>query len=186
MRISSQDVPSWVAGTAAGVMYAVLFALGTHYLGDVGWTAALIMGGVGAPFFGIAMGFLSRQMKQLMAPTAGGDELTRKQREIAFRATQRGPIPQDPAVRAAAAEYAQRHLDQAEKRWSRIVIAFGAFFMLLSFVVGVFDDDRPWWRALLPLCGAAVFSYLLFFRPRRLRRRITALTAEQPENESTS
>jgi hypothetical protein len=185
MRISPQDVPSWVAGTAAGVMYGVLFALGARYLGDVSWTAALIMGGIGAPFFGVAMGFLNRQMKQMMAPTAGGDDLTRKQRGTAFRAAQRGPIPEDPAVRAAAAEYARRHLHQAEKRWNRIMIAFGAFFLLVSFVVGVFDDDRPWWRSLLPLCGAALFSCLLF-QPRRLRRRITALTAEQPENESTS
>ncbi|WP_432946492.1 hypothetical protein ACQPXM_08375 [Kribbella sp. CA-253562] len=185
MRISSQDVPSWVAGTVAGVMYGVLFALGTHYLGDVGWTAALIMGGIGAPFFGVAMGFVSRQLKQTIAPTAGGDELTRKQRGIALRAAQRGPIPADPAVRAAAAEYARRHLDQADKRWTRILIAFGAFFLLVGFVVGLVDDDRPWWRALPALCGVVLFAYLLI-QPRHLRRRIAALTADQPDDESTS
>jgi membrane associated rhomboid family serine protease len=180
MRISPQSLPNWAVGTLSGILYGVLFALVTHYLMDLRWTGALVAGGIGAPFFGVAMGFLSRQMKRMMAPTVGGDELTRKQRQIAFRAAQRGPIPEDPAVRAAAAEYARRHLDQAERRWTRFVIAFGAFFLLVSCVVGLFDDDRPWWRALLPLCGAALFSYLLF-QPRRLRRRIAALTAEQPE-----
>jgi hypothetical protein len=185
MRISPRNLPSWAVGTLLGILYGVVCALGTRYLFDLRWTGALIVGGIGAPLFGVAMGFLNRQMRQLMAPTAGGDELTRKQRGMALRAAQRGPIPEDPAVRAAAAEYARRHLHQAEKRWNRIMIAFGAFFLLASFVVGVFDDDRPWWRSLLPLCGAAVFSYLLF-QPRRLRRRITALTAEQPQDESTS
>jgi hypothetical protein len=185
MRMSPQDLPSWAVGTLSGILYGVLFALAARYLMELRWTGALIVGGIQAPLFGAAMGFVSRQMKHLVAPTAGGDELTRKQRGIALRAAQRGPIPADPAVRAAAAEYARRHLDQAEKRWHRILIAFGAFFLLVSFVVGVFDDDRPWWRALLPLCGAAVCSYLLF-QPRHLRRRITALTAEQPEDESTS
>ncbi|GAB3838444.1 hypothetical protein GCM10028799_79090 [Kribbella italica] len=182
MRSHLLDASNWLVGLLSGLAYGVLFGLATRFLMGENWSAALIAGGATAPAFGLAMGLVNRRMKRLMAPVEGG-ALDRKQRGLALRAAQWGPIPDDPSVRAAAVEFARRQVAQADRRWARVTLIVGAVFLGLSSVLSLLDDDGDWLGVVLPLCGAATFVYLLF-QPRLLRRRIAALSSNQPGDDS--
>ncbi len=182
MRNYLLDAPSWLSGLIAGLLYGVLFGLAVRVVADESWTSALVAGAVTAPAFGILMGLVSRRTKRLLAPV-DGDGLDRNQRGVALRAAQRGQVPSDPAVRAAAVVFARRQLAQSEARWVRVTLVVGSVFLVLSAVLNLLDGDGRWWGAVLPLCGVAVFVFVLA-QPRRLRRRIAALSADQADETS--
>lgn len=90
----------WLTGILSGLLYGVLFALATRYLASEDRTTAVIAGAVTGPPFGILMTIVQRRTDRLFSSVPG--DLTREQRRAATRASRRGPVPTDPAVRAAA------------------------------------------------------------------------------------
>jgi hypothetical protein len=106
--------------------------------------------------------------------------LTREQRRTAFRASRRGPIPTDPAIRAAALAAARQQLDRYRSRLFRVFLVVMPVFLVLSAVLTLLDDDREKWRAILPLAGAVLLTWAAF-EPRRLRRRINLLSTPDQE-----
>jgi hypothetical protein len=164
---------TWLTGILAGLLYGVLFALAAHYLVSEDWTAAVIAGAVTGPLFGLVMAIVQRRTDRLFSSLPG--DLTRKQRQAATRASRRGPVPADPAIRAAALDLAHRQLERYQTRWMRVALVAVPIFLVLSAVASRLDDDHQWWSGLVQLAGAALFGFMAF-EPRRLRRRVAALS----------
>ncbi|MFI5706561.1 hypothetical protein [Kribbella sp. NPDC051620] len=164
---------TWLTGILTGLLYGVLFALATRYLITHHWTSALIAGAATGIPFGIVMTVVQRRTKALFASLPG--DLTRQQRGRAVRASRRGPVPADPAVRAAALEFARRQLERYQTRWMRVLLVVLPILFVLTAVSNLLGDDRSWWRAVPQLAAAVAFT-VMAFEPRRLRRRIALLT----------
>jgi hypothetical protein len=162
----------------SGLGYGILFALGLRYLGSVGWTAALVAGVITGPLFGVGMAVFGQQMQRLLAPSDDG--LSRDKRGTAIRASQCGPVPSDPAVRAAALEFARRQLALLGPRWIRFVIGLVVASSVLDLGLTVLDNDRDWWQLIRQVCGVVIPAALLF-QPRHLRRRIALLSDERSD-----
>jgi hypothetical protein len=165
---------TWLTGILTGLLYGVLFALAMHYLAAEDWNAAVIAGAVTGPPFGIVVTILQRRTNRLMSTLPS--DLTKKQRQTAARASRRGPVPTDPAVRAAALNFAHQQLERYGARWMRVALVVAPLFLVLSAVAALLDDDRQWWSGILQLAGAAMFGFMAF-EPRRLRRRVAVLSA---------
>lgn len=163
----------WFTGILTGLVYGVLFALATRYLASESWTTAVIAGAATGPPFGIVMMIVQRRIDRLLSSLPG--DLTRKQRRAAARAAGRGPVPTDPAVRAAALNFARQQLERYQSRWMRVALVVVPLFLVLSSVAALLDDDREWWSGIPQLAGAAAFG-LMAFEPRRLRRRVAVLS----------
>jgi hypothetical protein len=180
-----KDAPAWQFGVCCGVLFGVLFGLGLRYLMDETWTAALVSAALGAPFFGLSMALVRRRERQLMGGFRAMN-LTARQQRAAQRASWRGPVPDDPAVRAAAAEFARVQLRRLGARWFR-VLAAGLFVVeMLSLVLNVLDGDvldgDRWTRIVVPAAGAVLFGSFLLW-PRRLHQRLKALSSDVPETD---
>ncbi|WP_328328727.1 hypothetical protein OHA70_04265 [Kribbella sp. NBC_00382] len=165
---------TWLTGILSSLLYGVLFALGTHYLMHLSWTAALVAGAVSGPPFGVLMAIMQRRTDRLFSSLPG--DLSRQQGRAAARASRRGSVPTDPAVRAAALDFARRQLERYQSRWMRLLLIVVPILFVLIAVSTLLDDDRPWWRAVPQLLGAATFGFIAF-EPRRLRRRVAVLSA---------
>ncbi len=101
--------------------------------------------------------------------TAG---LTAERRTLAVRASRRGPVPDDPAIRAAAAGVTEDQLEQSISQRSKNLAIF-AVIGLLELVMAL--TSSPWyWVATLMF--AALFVAQLK-EPRTLRRRLALLSA---------
>ncbi|GAA3591178.1 hypothetical protein GCM10022235_73070 [Kribbella ginsengisoli] len=164
----------WLTGILSGLLYGVLFGVGTHYLMHLRWSAALIAGAASGPPFGVLIALVKRRGDRALSSLPG--DLTRKERQAAVRAALRGPVPTDPAIRAAALDYGRRQLDRYRTRWMRVLLILMPILFVLLAVSTLLDDDRPWWRAIPQLLGAAAFGVMAFER-RRLRRRVAELSA---------
>lgn len=163
----------WLTGILSGLLYGALFTLGTHYLLRVGWSPALVAGAVSGPPFGVLMAIAQQRVNRVCSSLPG--DLTHAQRRAAARASRRGPVPTDPAVRAAALALARRQLDRYRTRWMRVLMIAVPILFALTAISTLLDEDRPWWRAGPQLLGAATFGFIAF-EPRRLRRRVAVLS----------
>lgn len=104
------------------------------------------------------------------------DHLDPQQRGEAYKASLRGPVPTDPAVRDAARRICQRYLDDSKGR-SRIWIAgvvVLAFLAILQLVIGDSADSRPLFALVAVLAAALAVD---FHSERRNRRRSEILSA---------
>ncbi|MGW6278386.1 hypothetical protein [Kribbella sp. NPDC055071] len=163
---------TWLTGVLSGLLYGVLFALAARYLIAHTWTSALIAGAATGVPFGVAMVIMRRRADRFLAALPG--DLTREQRRAALRSSRGGPVPDDPAVRAAALDSAVRQLERYKARWFRALLIVVPALLLLSAVLILLDRDHAWWTASPQLAGVAVLV-LLALEPRRLRRRIAVL-----------
>jgi hypothetical protein len=162
----------------SGVMFGVLFAVGLRYLAAETWTAALVSGAIAGPAFGLAMAFIRRQ-EQRLSERLDDTNLTAAQKRAARKATWGGPTPADPAVRAVARGYAEIELHRLGARWLR-ALTFGMLALELAASVLNVLARKPWPHTLLTLGGALLFGWSLL-RPRHLRKRIKALSANAPQ-----
>ncbi|MFI5734052.1 hypothetical protein ACIA49_28310 [Kribbella sp. NPDC051587] len=163
----------WALGLGAGLLYGVLFGLAIHYLEAESWKSAVVAAVITGPPLGVTMVLLQRRWGALIPSI--DTNLTREQRRTAFQASRRGPVPTDPAIRAAALVAARRQLDRYRSRLFRVFLFVMPVFLVLSGVLTLLDDDREKWRAILPLAGAVLLSWSAF-EPRRLRRRVKLLS----------
>ena len=89
-----------------------------------------------------------------------------------MRASRRGPVPDDPATRAAAAGFTRDQLEQLMSQRSKNLTVIGVLG-LLELVLAV--TSSPWWW-LLVLVWAWLFVAQLR-QPQNLRRRLAQLNA---------
>ncbi|MET7280068.1 hypothetical protein ABZS29_17675 [Kribbella sp. NPDC005582] len=57
-----------------------------------------------------------------------------------------------------------------------MTVVVGPIFLVLSSALTLLDGDREWWTVVLRLGGAALLIWA-GFEPRRLRRRVAVLSA---------
>jgi hypothetical protein len=168
-----KDAPAWQFGVCCGVLFGVLFGLGLRYLMGETWTAALVSAAVVGPPFGLSMALNRRRERQLMKRFHSID-LTAKQQRAAQRAMWRGPVPDDPAVREAAAELARVQVRRLEAWWFRLLAGLIILVEATSLVLDIAAGDwSP--RLVLTAAGLLLFGFGLI-GPRLLRKRVNALS----------
>jgi len=118
----------WVQAMLFGVVFGVVMGLfAAHQSHGSGVADGLVTGSIGGVVFGLAMGWGTRRQQvareqRTAAVTAG---LTAERRTQALRVSRRGPIPDDPAIRAAAAGLARDQLGQSISHRSENLTIFG-------------------------------------------------------------
>ncbi len=165
----------WVQAVIFGVQFGVVTGLFAAHRGHGSSVAdGLITGSIGGVVFGLAMGWGTRRQQvareqRTAAFTAG---LTAERRMLAVRASRRGPVPDDPAIRAAAAGLTEDRLEQSISQRSKNLAIFG--------VIGLLElasalTSSPWYWV-----AALIFTALFVAQlrqPRTLRRRLALLSA---------
>ena len=162
------DDASWwvlalVTGVPFGLVMGVVGALGSRSV--YGALTGAVVGGV---LFGAIMSVVLRRMQRRVPAsyTAAPDDL----RRVATRAVRGGPVPQDPAVRAATLDLARFRLAELEGQrwWSAAVFVLGA----VGTAALALTRSPWWWLGTLEF----VFFLVLAVRQRRqLRRRVVEL-----------
>lgn len=97
----------------------------------------------------------------------------------AYRAAVWGPIPDDLTVRAAAARVAQRRLEAIRR--GRIWFAILAILMTVIAVMNLLAGN---YGLAAVLAAAALTWGIELYQPRRLRRRLGRLSAEERTSQS--
>lgn len=88
-----------------------------------------------------------------------------------MRASRRGPVPDDPATRAAAAGLARDQLEQSISQRSKNLTIFGVIGLLE--LVMALTSSRWYWLAVLVFAAVSVAQLR---QPQNLRRRLARLS----------
>lgn len=157
-----------------GVPFGVLMGLFGAYRHGHDAVDGLVTGIFSGVLFGLAMSWLTARQQaardRRTAPFTAG--LTAQGRTLAMRASHRGPVPDDPAIRAAAAALARDQLEQTTSQRGRNLAGLAAF-TVLELVQAL--TSSPWfWLAVLLFAG---FFVALLRQPRALHRRLSRLNA---------
>lgn len=163
----------WFQALLFGMPFGVITGLFAAHQGHGGGVAdGVIIGIVGGVVFGLAMGWVARRQQasreQRTAHFTAG--LTVEGRALAVRASRRGPVPDDPVTRAAAAGLTRDQLEQSISQRSKNFAIFGAIG-LLELVLAL--TLSPWsWLAVLIFAALIVVQLQ---QPQILRRRLAQL-----------
>jgi hypothetical protein len=154
------------AGLVGGV------GIGAFFKTDgTSWTASGVIALMTGIVFAVAAWSFEPRWRRERAQIEGG--LPRDKLRVARRAAERGPVPADAEIRAAAARIASRGL--ARSRWQpgpKLIAAMGG--VMLIGTAGAAADGSPW--AFLYAASGCTMVYTGLFRPRQLRRRIELLS----------
>lgn len=158
-------------GVPFGVLMGLFAAYRRHGSNVV---AGLIVGIISGVLFGVLMTAVTRRQQaardqRTAAFTAG---LTAQSRKSAMRASRRGPVPGDPATRAAAAALTRDRLEQSISQRRRSLTGFSVL-ALLQLVQAL--TSSPWFWLGVLLFATSIVAQLR--EPRKLRRRLSRLTA---------
>lgn len=173
--------PLWVRMVFFGIIFAATQAVIFTVLdiGDGRWGFTTPMIGISAILFGILAALASRKASASFAETVR--ELPTEQRKVAYRASTRGPIPADPAVRASALQICRLWLQARRKRGHLVVILLSiAAVLQLIAVVNAVVSDAGLGGATLQLVALAGFVVLIWgdrFTMRRYQKREALLAA---------
>jgi Flp pilus assembly protein TadB len=168
MRTYLADPPRWVLGVVTGVLFGV--ATGVYFkMYAPTWTAAILRGLGVAAVFGATMAFSLYRERRDMRAVVG--ELPANKFKAAYRAAERGPVPTDPEIRAAARRIATQELAR-HLRGRTFVIVGSAFALVAS--VGLAVIGSPWQLLYAPVVG--VLLVVQWYWSQRLRRRIALLS----------
>ena len=153
-----------------GLPFGIMMGIYTKIDGPTSWLGAVLGGLVGGIFFGAVMAFSIDKRRRAMRAAVG--DLPTGEAKAARRAADRGPIPTDPEIRAAAVRIATQQLDLLRPVLRRRFIV--AMVLLLTFSVVGAVIESPWYLlyALVPALVLTSQWYL----PRRIRRRIRLLS----------
>jgi len=163
----------WRRALLYGVPFGIVIGLFAAHRGHgSGLADGLINGIFSGALFGLAMGWLTRRQQaareqRTAAFTAG---LTAQHRTLAVRASRRGPIPDDPAIRAAAARLTRDQLERTTSQRNRNLAGLAAF-TLLELVQALISS--PWFWLGVLLFAVAIVAQLR--QPRTLHRRLAQL-----------
>ncbi|WBQ04476.1 hypothetical protein [Kribbella sp. CA-293567] len=175
MRTYFLTAPRWVLGVLTGLPFGLIMAIYFKIVSPASWTVTLISGAMAAVFFGTGMAYSLNKSRKLMRDAAA--DLTTDQLAAAQRAAGRGPIPADPAIRAAARGIATQQLGYSLRYRKLWIVA--AAFLALSLVVSFIDDGAEW-RNAGTVAGLLAAGFQLYW-PRRLRERIRRLSSDEDE-----
>jgi len=167
VRTWLSGAPRWVLSVWAGALFGAFMAISGVLRGD-GWPAALIGGAIGGLVFGAIMGPFAHRTyrRQRQAVGTASPDVER----AAGRATWRGPVPEDPEVRAAALALINHQLAEARRRRT---FSFSSLTLFSALYVVAALTWSPWWWG-----AAALFGVLLVMAvgmPGHLRRRADLL-----------
>ncbi|MFQ1002207.1 hypothetical protein [Modestobacter sp. SSW1-42] len=169
MRTWLLTAPRWVHRVVSGVLFGGLMTVFHGVQDGNSWTAAVLAGLVAGTFFGLVMGSWSYRTARGTQAAIG--ELSPRERRAAARASWRGDVPGDPAVRGAAVRMIDHQLAlYLPLRAFTVVVGV---LLLAGYVVAALVSS-PWW-ALAAVCWAGMVA-LSLLAPRRLRRRRALLT----------
>lgn len=175
MRTWLLDLPRWKRAVVLGVTFGALMTLCTVLSQDVSWVGAALGGVVGGALFGlIASRTMFPQEPELRTVVAASQAAGRRQ---VSRATWRGPVPDDPDVRAAAAGVIAYQLPilERQRRWAPF------FYLFMILVAGALAlTGSPWYWAAVALFAALLVMQLVL--PGHLRRRAELLDGSRPED----
>jgi uncharacterized membrane protein (UPF0136 family) len=174
MRERLLDAPAWVLGLVGGTVSGVLWVLATRLVWQESWTESVVTGLIFGLVFGAVIGPVQRRQNRGLREAAARspEGLSKRVR----RAASRGPVPDDPSLRAAAHDVLLAQLAPLERQ--RI---WGPAFFLGVGVLGVFlavTDSAWWWIASTAWIAAAGGHRLLLLR---LRRREELLRRDAPD-----
>lgn len=163
----------WVQVLTSGVPFGVLMGLFAAHRGHGSGVAdGLGTGLVVGLLFGVFMALAARRQQvardQRTAAFTGG--LTPERRTVAVRASRRGPVPDDPAIRTAAAALTQDQLEQSINQRSKNLTIFGVIGVLE--LVMALTSSRWYWLAVLMFAAVSVAQLR---QPQALRRRLALL-----------
>ncbi|HEY0617565.1 MAG TPA: hypothetical protein VGD15_08260 [Kribbella sp.] len=168
MRLYLSEPPRWVLAVLFGIPFGI--GMGIVVKRDAStWAEAGIGALVMGVAFGLGMGFATDKWLRTMRAAEG--HLKREKVPSAHRAAQRGPVPDDPEVRAAALRIATQQLD-LDRRAPLLVIIPAA--LLLVGVVAASVTESPWHLLFAVVPGLMLFGR--WYRPRQLRRRVALLS----------
>ncbi len=163
----------WVQAMLSGVVFGVVMGLfAAEQSHGFGVAAGLVAGSIGGVLFGLVVAWVIRRQlvardRRTAAVTAG---LTAERRIQALRASRRGPVPGDPAIRAAAAGLTHDDLEQSISHRSKNLTSF-SIIGLLDLVLAL-TSSRWYWPAVL-MFAAVIVAQLR--QPQALRRRLALL-----------
>jgi uncharacterized membrane protein len=173
MRDRLLSMPTWALLLVTGLLwFAVLFVIGLIEDDDL-WRA-FVPAAIGGVIMAAATTFPLRYGLRTEQRALG--DVSQFDQRVALRAARKGPVPADPAARAAALRLAEKNLEQV-RRSRPLLAAAGSLFVVAQ--IGLAFSSSSVWNLLLlvPLVPALAFS--LFRRPGRLRARVAVLSQAQ-------
>jgi hypothetical protein len=169
MRARLAVLPTWLLIALNTVLYATtLFALTTD-LRQADFPRSLIAVVVAAGAFGLIVGIASHRRRQ--SPRALVAGMTRAQKRTVLAAAAGGPVPDDPALREAAAALVQDRIGELD-RGRGLTFAVFAGAAAVSLVAAI---ANPWYLVVTAAGVAAVVD--TWREPARLRAWLAALDA---------
>ena len=162
----------WVRVLLSGIPFGVMIGLFVGHRDSV--RERVLIGVIGGLVLGLAVGWSDRRQvmlrrQRITSFTAG---LTEEGRWVAERASRRGPVPDDPQIRSAAAGLARDGLERVLRERTYGLVSFG--LITLSWVL--LATTRSWgWLVVVVLVATIVF---LLLRPRMVRQRLVLLERE--------
>jgi hypothetical protein len=157
----------WQLALITGIPFGVVMGV---YAGvqSERWPVAVIGGALGGVIVGPVMGAFAYRQNRSVRETIGGAAVESRRRIV--RAAWRGPVPDDPEDRAAAARLADHQRAQMRRTRTLSVGVFAVFLVLESYLA---IARSPWfWLAAAFMAGMLALSLLT---PRRLERRAERL-----------
>lgn len=162
----------WSRTLLYGVPFGVLMGLFAAHRHGYDAIDGLITGTFSGILFGLLMSVVTHRQQvareQRTAAVTGG--LTAENRTLAMRASRRGPVPADPAIRAAAAGLTRDQLEQSITQRSKNLAIFGVLG-LLELVMAL--TSSPWYWLAVLMFAALLVAQLR--QPQTLRRRLARL-----------
>jgi Flp pilus assembly protein TadB len=146
--------PIWALAVALGTPIALVLAPLLHYGRHDSWpeagVAAVLCGALGG-----AMTALSSRRRATRSREAIGEAAESVQDRVASRATLRGPLPDDPAERAATVRLIDSQIAELRSRRVGTLVLFPAVIALFGWIALV---RAPWaWLAVAVAVAAFVF-----------------------------
>ncbi len=171
MRLST--AAWWVWSLGVGTVFGV-FELVSGLVEGHRVVPALIGAVVGGAVFGGLMGPLMARQARRNVEVFGS--APRADRRAIARASFRGPLPTDPALRQATVRYTRSHLegDTRARRVRTLLICVA--FVVLSIVVSVYDGE--WWFLLIGIFFLALWIVGVVTQS-RMRKRLVLLEPDR-------
>jgi hypothetical protein len=167
------NAPLWVTflGMAVPCGAAVTLTLG---LQGLSWIVSVVVGAWAGAMYGCLVAPIVERCYRPVREALVG--LSKQDWKAAVRATWRGPAPEEPAARAAAAWLVGAQLAQVRRRRTPFLIGYSLVVPLAIYGAVV---HSPWWWAAAAVVGA--MFVLALKTPRALECRLAILGETVPQ-----
>ncbi len=171
MRSNPPGRPRWLTSTVAGLLGGAGTLAFIRTDGE-SWTTSGVFAAISAVLCALGAWWIEPRWQREWAEVEG--DLPADKVELARRAAERGPVPTDPEIRAAALRIAAHRLTGSSfQPGPKATTALGVVMSVAA--VGAAVSGSLW--TLLYTASAATMLYSGWLYPRKLRRRIQLLSA---------